>query len=302
MSVALLILHATVLATWLFGIVWDSGVLLMAFCSWHLLRRADSGVLLLPIMAVHCRADACLAEAFRAVNPDESPPCPALEAASLYNCLATSSYQRIMVLTDIKINTTIFPPSQSDRPFIITRNISLEGDPRGPRMKLDCSLLTDRFQVAAGVTVKVQHVTLANCSIGAEKPLSFMRFLQGSQLVLNDTFLIQPDGLCLPQQRQAAMLAHEPRPTAVPGTLQSFRVGNASNWCALNPNTRAAVTAPKGQQPPVDVDTTSSASDNNSYSKLPSIPLEYASRTGLGPVYAATLDQPARVAFFTHPT
>jgi len=259
-------------------------------------------VSLLPVLAVRCPADACLAEAFRAVNPDESPPCPVLDAASLFNCLTTPSYQRIMVLTDVKLNTTIFPPILSDRPFLITRNISLEGDPRGPRIKLDCSLLTDRFQVAAGVTVKVQHVTLANCSIGAEKPLSFMRFLQGSQLVLNDTFLIQPNGLCLPQQQQAAMLADMPRPSAVPGSLQSFRVGNASNWCRLNPNTRAAVTAPEGQQLPVDVDTTTSASDNKSYSKLPRIPLELASRTGLGPVYAATLDQPARVAYFTHPT
>ena len=238
----------------------------------------------------------CFATAYKAVNPDENPPCPSLEGASLLKCLTTPSFKRILVLSDMQLNATTFAPAMSDSPFVIDRNISLEGDPRGPRMLLDCSLLTDRFQVAPGVTVAVQHVTLSNCSIGSQKPLSIMRFSQGSRLIINDSIVLQPNNLCLPQQQQVSMLLHERRVAGVPG-VQSFSIGQASAWCPATPNTRTP-----GQAPRVDVDVTSDASDNNSYSKLPAIPLEYANRTGLGPEYAATLDQPARTAFYSHPT
>lgn len=256
----------------------------------------------------------CLAEAFRAVNPDEDPPCPALDPASLLKCLTTPSFRRILVLTDMRLNTTIFPPAMSRDPPVISRNISLEGDQRGPRMMLDCALLADRLHVGAGVSVRVLHLTLANCSIGSEKPLTFLRFDQSSTLIINSTLVLQPNTLCLPHNQQASMLAQEPRLAAATpaGTPQSFSIGRQAAWCAASPNTCAPTASAStvnargnvdgDRSAPVGVDPTSSAADNNSYSKLPPIPLEYASRTGLGPAYAATLDQPARTAFYSHPT
>lgn len=282
----------------------------------HMMNASTIGAVLLPdfkvafllsllLLLLLMPAEPCLAAAFKAVNPDESPPCPSFEGASLLKCLTTPSFQRILVLADFKLNASMLPPSMTDNPFLIDRNVTLEGDGRGPRLMLDCSLLTDRFQVAAGVTVTVHHLTLSNCSIGTEKPLSIMRFNQGSKLVINDSSLLQPNNLCLPQPQQASLLLHEPRAAAIPGT-QAVRVGEASAWCAANPNTRAQPSSspdlPGLQAGRVDVDATSSASDNNSYSRLPPLPQVFANRTGLGPVYAATLDQPARAAFFTHPT
>jgi hypothetical protein len=167
-------------------------------------------------------------------------------------------------------------------------------------MSLDCALLAGRFQVEAGVTVLVQHMVLQNCSVGAMKPLIFMQFEEGSRLVLNDTVVLQPDNLCLPYQAQLGELSHQIlRPAAVQGSQDSFRTGNQSAWCTTNPNTRAALQAGAA---PVNATPAATADTNSSYSKLPPIPLEFANRTGLGPAYAATLDQPARAAFFMHPT
>jgi hypothetical protein len=172
-------------------------------------------------------------------------------------------------------------------------------------MVLDCALLTDRFQVPPGVRVAAQHIVLANCTVGAEKPLSFLRSSQGALLVIINTYVLQPNDLCLAHMEQLGQLGHESRPSTVPGS-QSVRVGQSPTWCASNPNTRAAMqpgsAADANRSSNITVDTTSSAVDNSSYSKLPPIPLEYASRTGLGPTTAATLDQPARTPFFTHPT
>lgn len=49
-------------------------------------------------------------------------------------------------------------------------------------------------------------------------------------------------------------------------------------------------------------DPTSGAGEDNSYSVLPPLPQEFANTTGLGPAYAATLDQPAANPYYVHPT
>jgi len=184
-------------------------------------------------------------------------------------------------------------------PPVIARNITLESDARGPRMVLDCALLADRVQIAAGVTVFAQHIVLSNCSIGMEKPLSFMRFNQGSQLVVQDSFLLQPTNLCLPHRQQLVALSTEPRPAGIPGTSQSLGVGQESTWCAARPDSQTAAAAGATGAAGTAVGPTATAAQNTSYSKLPQV---FANRTGMGPAYAATLDQPARVGFYTHPT
>jgi hypothetical protein len=167
-------------------------------------------------------------------------------------------------------------------------------------MVLDCALLADRVQVAPGVAVTARHIVLANCSIGAEKPLSFMRFSQGAQLLVQDSFVLQPTDLCLPVQQQRAALATEPRPASTPRPAgQQVRLGNASAWCPSGPYTASAASSANNSSTDVRVPLTDSPQGNSSYSRLPQV---FANRTGLGPAYAATLEQPARMPFYIHPT
>jgi len=212
-----------------------------------------------------------------------------------------------MLLADSQMNLTTCPGWLSEDPLVINRNVTIMSDPRGPRLKLDCNHMTDRVQIAPGVTVTLHHIILANCSIGHEKPVSIFRFDQGARLIINDTVLMQPDNLCLPLQQQSGSALHQARPAEIPG-LQSIKMGQPQAWCALSSGTRTAgVDAAPGNSDgdagaPNNVDPTSGSKDNNSYSVLPPLPQEFANRTGLGPVYAATLDQPAVRPYYVHPT
>jgi hypothetical protein len=274
-------------------------LLLLLLCCTSTMFAVPAVAFVVAAAAAAVAADACIAEAFRALDPDRNRPCPASDAASLRTCLTTPSFTRILLIADIKLNASSsgFPPSMSDQPPIIGHNVTLESDPRGPRMVLDCALLADRMQVAAGVTIRTQHVVLANCSIGAEKPLSFLRFDQGSQLIVQDSYVLQPTNLCLPNQQQLTAFSTEPRPSSMGGPgSQQIRLGQPSAWCAASPTSQA----PAGtNSTAVTVPATGSPQANTSYSRLPQV---YANRTGLGPAYAATLEQPARAAFYTHPT
>jgi hypothetical protein len=167
--------------------------------------------------------------------------------------------------------------------------------------------MTDRVQIPAGITVTLQHLVLAHCSIGHEKPVAIFRFDQGSSLVINDTFALQPDNLCLPIRQQTGTVLHEPRPTGVAG-VQRIKEGQPQSWCRGNSGTRTASdNVTKGNEDGdkaagSNEDPASSLEDNNSYSSLPPLPQVYANRTGMGPVYAATLDQPAVNAYYMHHT
>jgi hypothetical protein len=204
------------------------------------------------------------------------------DAASLRTCLTTPSYTRIQLISDVTLNasSTGFPPSMSENPPTIARNITIVSDRRGPRLVLDCALLADRVAVAPGVIISVEHLVLSNCSIGAEKPLTFLRFTEGSRLVVQDTFLMQPNNLCLPHRAQVIALTPDQQPGVKSPGIQ---VGQPSAWCA--PGANASVTA--------------SADANASYSRLPQVD---TNATGSGVTYAATLDQPARVPYYVNPT
>lgn len=225
-------------------------------------------------------ADACIAQAFSAIAP--VPACPVSDAASLRTCLTTPSYTRIQLISDVTLNASsnAFPPSMSENPPTVARNITIVSDKRAPRLVLDCALLADRIAVAPGVVVSVDHLVLSNCSIGAEKPLTFLRFSEGSKLVVQDSFLMQPNNLCLPHRTQVIALTPDQQPGAQPAGIQ---VGQPSAWC--NAGANASVTA--------------SADANTSYSSLPPV---NGSAAGSEVTYAATLDQPARVAYYVNPT
>jgi hypothetical protein len=173
----------------------------------------------------------------------------------------------------------------------------------------DCSFLADRVQVAAGVTITLQHMLLSRCSIGQEKPMMIFQFDQGSRLVVADTYLLQPDNLCLPLQTQSGSALHRQRPAGIQGPLQSIELGQPQQWCARSSGTRTAADGilarnsdGDGRAAGLNVDPSSGVKDNNSYSVLPPLPQEFANRTGLGPAYAATLDQPASNRYYVHPT
>jgi hypothetical protein len=201
------------------------------------------------------------------------------------------------LISDVMLNasSTGYPPSMSEALPVVSRNITITSDARGPRMVLDCALLADRIQVAPNVAVLVTHIVLANCSIGAQKPLSFLRFNQGSQLVVQDSFLLQPTDLCLPHQLQLAALPSEPRPASAPGSTQQIVLGNATAWCALGPGFEPLIGSGNAS---LVVGPTVGAQDNSSYSRLQQVP----GRPGQDLLFAATLSQPSRTAFYNHPT
>jgi hypothetical protein len=259
--------------------------------------------------------DACLAEAFAAVSPDTHPPCPAPTPELLLKCLADPQATSIILIGTLVLNTTLTPPRDKEPPLQIGRNVTLMADPRGPRMTLDCGLVSDRLQLLPNVTLTLSRLILVNCSIGAHKPLSVVRLSAGSRLLLNGTHVLQPSELCVPLQQQAGVVPHQARPPSVPG-VQVTQLGQPGQWCARQPGTRTRGVddaAPGGGgsganssrnavaaagAPTVDAD------GNSSYSStaLQPLPTEFANRTGLGPAYAATLDQPATTAYYAHQT
>lgn len=226
----------------------------------------------------------------------------------VHNCLTNPSVSKVLILADVQMNTSTCPSWLSEDPFVINRNVMIMSDPRAPRLQLDCGLMTDRVQIPSGVTITLHHLILSRCSIGHEKPLMLFRFDQGSKLVVNDTYLLQPDGLCLPVQQQYATANHQTRSTEFGPGINDFKPGEPQKWCPASSGTRTAAAADGtgnvdgDPRAPANTDPTSGAADNNSYSVLPPLPQEFANRTGLGPVYAASLDQPAVNAYYSHPT
>lgn len=254
--------------------------------------------------------DACLAAAYEKVNPDAHPPCPVFNAPALHACLTKPSVTSVMILSNLSYNTSTIQPPGSDDRYIITRNITVFSDGRGPRLTWDCGLVIDKYELQPGQTITVQHVILANCSIGSEKPLGIVRLDAGSQLVINDTMVLQPPNLCLPLQQEQGTLLHATRPATLPG-LQMVQIGEPQKWCAKEPGTRteaeagpAAAASNSTADLPSDEIATATPGGNSSYGAtfLPPLPQVYAARTGLGPASSATLDQPAFVPYFFHPT
>jgi hypothetical protein len=164
----------------------------------------------------HSGTDACLNAAYQAVNPDNNnPPCPASDGYSLHNCLTDQANTKIIMLQDSHLNLSTCPPALAQHPFLLTRNITIMSDPRGPRLMFDCGSLSDRVQVAPGLTFTLQHMILANCS--TPKAMNVMRMSAGVNVVFNDSVILQAGELCLPTDQSANMAAHQARPRHIPG-------------------------------------------------------------------------------------
>lgn len=266
-----------------------------------------------------------------------------LQAAALFNEPTTASTQ--LTSSHVPCNTLVLSVC------FVCSNVTIMSDPRGPRMLVDCSHVTDRVQIAPNVTITLFHLRLARCSIGYEKPvscalvlwcvvlsvlvcmcvaccmqcalhvrraarclqlptspptrrlpaflpacrleihlsvcpccpcccsaqLSIFRFDQGSRLIVNDTFIQQPDNLCLPVQQQSGILLHKTRPATIPGQ-QQIAFGNPQAWCSPSSGTRTVATDIGNVNGSGGVGATSSARDNSSYSTLPPLPQEFANR------------------------
>lgn len=150
-----------------------------------------------------------------------------------------------------------------------------------------------------GYTLTLYHIILANCS--TPKPVSIVRFSEGSQLVINDTFMLPAAGLCLAVDQQLGDTLHKVRPPGVAG-VQSVDRGQPNTWCARDAGTNRTN---KGPSPIAPIDVTSSPSDNSSYSEI-EVAIEavklFANTTGFGPPYAATLSDPAAKPYYVHST
>jgi hypothetical protein len=72
--------------------------------------------------------NACLSQAYDAVNPDKQAPCPALDAEMLLGCLGTQNYSRIVLLQAATMNLSSAPSQQ--QPVLISRNLTIMSDPR----------------------------------------------------------------------------------------------------------------------------------------------------------------------------
>jgi hypothetical protein len=135
---------------------------------------------------------------------------------------------------------------------------------RGPRLTWDCGLLSNRVQLAPKLTLTLNHLILANCS--TTKPLSFFLISVGSRVLINDTFVVQPPGLCTSVNNTLQVVEHSARPGSVPG-VQSVAVAAVDRWCASNGSMELEV---EGQGPTAadHVDAVTSASDNSGYSAI----------------------------------
>jgi hypothetical protein len=102
---------------------------------------------------------------------------------------------------------------------------------RAPRLTWDCGLLSNRVQLAPNLTLTLNHLILTNCS--TTQPLSIIRLSAGSRVLINDSVIVQPPGLCVPLQEQASTALHSGRPGVVEG-VQSISPGVAGGWCAHN--------------------------------------------------------------------
>lgn len=116
----------------------------------------------------------------------------------------------------------------------------------------DCGSLSNRFQLAANITLTLNHIVLANCS--TTKPVSIIRMSAGSRVLVNDTLIVQPPGLCLPLNEQGGLALHNPRPVDLPG-VQSLNPAGAGAWCQLNDSRTVAQSM-------------TSPADNSSYSAI----------------------------------
>jgi hypothetical protein len=127
---------------------------------------------------------------------------------------------------------------------------------RAPRLTWDCGLLSNRVQLAPNLTLTLNHLILANCS--TNKPLSIIRLSAGSRVLINDSIIVQPPGLCMSLQEQASSALHSARPAGVAG-VQSITPGAAGSWCAHNDS--------NGLQPS-RVQASNGAGDNSSYTAV----------------------------------
>eukprot|EP00878_Enallax_costatus_P003370 GHUV01003579.1.p1 GENE.GHUV01003579.1~~GHUV01003579.1.p1 ORF type:complete len:552 (+),score=117.34 GHUV01003579.1:418-2073(+) len=262
---------------------------------------------------------ACIAAAYDAVNPDNLAPCPVTDGYSLQGCLANRGFRRIVLIQAASMNLSTSPAEQ--QPKTIDRDITIMSDPRGPRLNWDCGLLSNRFEMAPGKILTLYHLIITNCT--STRPLSFIRITAGSRLVFNDTFVVQPPGLCAPvdpgasgaddkrRDRQNntvnttqyntagtgvmanAISPANPRPKSIPGT-QQFQPAQPGDWCNRN-NGLAANAGGAGGSP----------QDNSSYSSIGTSIDNlgvFANTTGLGPAYAATIAAPALTPWYVNPT
>jgi hypothetical protein len=186
------------------------------------LRAVNSALLCPKPVAKGCISQhspgACLNAAYKLVNPElDHPPCYAWDGYSLHDCIRNNqAVEKVVILQDAHFNLSTCPVYLADNPLLLTRNIHIMADPRGPRLLIDCGFVPERVTVAPGLTITLQHAIVTNCD--TPKAANLFRMFAGVNLVLIDTIHLPGPNMCLPLEQQVAEAGHRARPQHIPGS------------------------------------------------------------------------------------
>jgi hypothetical protein len=191
----------------------------------------------------------CADAAYAERNPDSHRLQAVPDPYQLAELLAAppQGIRGALLLANISLTLATSPPRAGGDPApLLDQDFLIRADPRGPRLYVDCGLLTDRVRLAPGRTLTLQHVVLANCSVTSA--FSYVTMSPGAVLNLTDT-LVKPSALCVPLGDKLAEVVHADRPSSAPG-LQRLQPAAAGTWChtsvsatAGDPNSTAGLQA-----------------------------------------------------------
>eukprot|EP00775_Hariotina_reticulata_P003224 gene3224-3501_t len=165
----------------------------------------------------------CLNAAYKLANPElEHPPCYAWDGFSLHDCIRNNqAVEKVVILQDAHFNLSTCPVYLADNPLLLTRNIHILADPRGPRLLIDCGFVPERVTVAPGLTITLQHAIVTNCD--TPKAANLFRMFAGVNLVLIDTIHLPGPNMCLPLEQQVSEAGHKARPQHIPGNQPAIQ-------------------------------------------------------------------------------
>ena len=144
---------------------------------------------------------ACMVDTFNKVDPDQQKLTPVMDEYQLYEAMTTPGTLGVIMIANITLTLASSPPPPpaaaagggnsgsggAPAPPLLPDNFTIMSDPRGPRLFLDCGMLSDRVTLGRGASLRIYHLVLSNCT--TFKPLSHVRMEPGANVVMNDTII-----------------------------------------------------------------------------------------------------------------
>ena len=143
-----------------------------------------------------------MVDAFNKVDPDQQKFTPVMDEYQLYEAMTTPGTLGVIIIANITLTLASSPPPPppaaaggggnsgsggAPAPPRLPDNFTIMSDPRGPRLFLDCGMLSDRVTLGRGASLRIYHLVLSNCT--TFKPLSYVRMEPGANVVMNDTII-----------------------------------------------------------------------------------------------------------------